>query len=343
MPSQFELQGAVNVRKIAQIKLKRGAEGRLGLELFPLVKVNANVITYEQAGVFRGLMAARHATGPAGRAKMPGANAWTAPPGYYATTVVIDEPDILNRRELGSWTDWDDDGKQTALASDLIAQQMYDRMEKSAFDLLFTGSYVVVDQGGTEAMRDAYSVQQFTPGTAFNNRAASTPLDFIRSTVATLEAGGVSVDFRGGTLLMNRTTANEVVGNANAADIGGKRLANGATANALDDVNNLLLANDLPQIQIYNEGFWQEPDGSGAFARFCPTGKISLVGKRVDGEPVGESNVTRAAQNDGQAPDWFLFVNDYRKAVPARIEVTGGFNGGPKAYHPEALAIINAF
>ena len=343
MPSQFELQGAVNVRKIAQVKLKRLAEGRLGLELFPLVKVNANVITYEQMGVFRGLMATRHQSGPAGRARLPGANAWTAPPGYYASTVVIDEPDILNRRELGSWDQWDDDGRQTAMASDLLTQQMLDRMEKNAFDLLFTGSYVVVDQAGTEAMRDVYPIQQFTPGTAFSNRSASTPLDFIRTTVATLEAAGVSVDYRGGTLLMNRSTANEVVGNQNAADIGGKRLANGATANALEDVNALLLANDLPQIQIYNEGYYQEPEGTGPFTRFAPTGKIALVGKRTDGEPVGESNVTRAAQNDGQAADWFLFVNDYRKAVPARIEVTGGFNGGPKAYHPEALAIINAF
>lgn len=343
MPSTFELQGAINVRKVSQRKLLRLMENRLGLELFPIVKVSANVITYEQMGVYRGLMAARHQSGPAGRARLPGGNAWSAPPGYYATTVVIDEPDLINRRDFGAWDQFDTDAKATGRASDLITQQMLDRMEKNAFDLLFTGSYVVVDQAGTETMRDVYDVRQFTPGTPFNTLATSTPLDYIRTTVDTLEQTGVSVDFRGGTLLMNRTTANVIVGNQNAADIGGKRLANGATANALEDVNNLLLANDLPTIQIYSEGFYAEPEGSGAFTRFCPNGKIALVGKRTDGEPIGESNVTRAAQNDDQAPDWFLFVRDFRKEVPARIEVTGGFNGGPKVYHPEALAIINAF
>lgn len=339
-PSQFELQGAVTVRRVAQRKLPRLMQNRLGLELLPIVKINANVITYEQLGVFRGLMAARHVSGPAGRARMPGGEAWSAPPGYYATTVVIDEQDMVNRRDPGSWTDWDTDAKQTALASDLITQQMLDRMEKNAFDLLFTGSYTVVDQAGTEAFRDVYPVQQFTPGTAFNTLATSTPLAFVRDTIATLESQGVSVDFRNGTLLCNRVTANVLVNNQNAADIGGKRLANGATANALDDVNNLLLANDLPTIQIYNEGYY--PD-SGPHQLFCPNGKINLLGKRTDGEPIGESNVTRAGQNDNAAPDWFLFVRDFRQEVPCRVEITGGFGGGPKVYHPEALAIINAF
>lgn len=339
-PSQFELQGAATVRRVAQRKLPRLTENRLGLELLPIAKVNAGVITYEQLGLFRGLMAARHVSGPAGRARLPGGEAWSAPPGYYATVVVIDEPDLINRRDLGSWTDWDTDAKQTAMASDLITQQMLDRMEKNAFDLLFTGSYTVVDQAGTEAFRDVYPVQQFTPVTGFNNLAASTPLAYLRDTIATLEEQGVSVDYRGGTLLCNRVTANAIVNNQNPADIGGKRLANGATANALEDVNRLLVANDLPTIQIYNEGYY--PD-AGGHQLFVPTGKVSLQGRRTDGEPIGESCVTRAAQNDRQAPDWFLFVEDYRRKVPGRVEVTGGFNGGPRLYHPEALAIINAF
>jgi hypothetical protein len=339
-PSQFELSGAVTIRRLAQRKLPRLMENRLGLELLPITKVNANVITYERLGVFRGLMASRHVSGPAGRTRLPGGESWSAPPGYYATTTVIGEQDMINRRELGSWTDWDGDAKQTGLASDQITQQMLDRMEKNVFDLLFTGGYVVRDQAGTETQRTIYPVQEFTPVTAFSNRASSTPLAYLRDTIATLEAQGNSVDYRGGTLLCNRATANELVNNQNPADIGGKRLANGATPNALQDVNSLLMANDLPTIQIYNEGYHPEV---GGHELFLPNGKIALIGKRTDGEPIGESCVTRAGQNPNAAPDWFLFVRDFRQEVPCRVEVTGGFNGGPKLFYPEALARINAF
>jgi hypothetical protein len=345
MTTPFERQGAARIKKIAEQKLRNvGTSGRLGLELLPIVKENATTITYEQLQPFRGLMAARGMGGPAGRAQLPGATSWSVSPGYYATTTDFRERDLLERRQVGDWTQFDRNGNMTSEASDLILQQMYDRMEENAFRLLATGGFEVRTQGGTVSFQDVYNVPVYVPGVPYSTLATAAPLAHIRLVIADIE-NGVSVDFRNGTLVMNRVTVNAILNNANAADLGGKRIEGGNTTNGLDQLNEILAADDLPAIQVYNKGYF--PEGVGAHVKFLRDGEIVLVGRREDGEPIGESVITNAVQAAGAsgepAPDWFVQIDDQRAKTPPFLSVTGGFNGGARLYHSYATARITAF
>ena len=342
MPSTFEIGGAVRVKEVFATYVQRSEDTRLGMQLFPQVEKDATSLIYERHDLLRGVQAARGLNGPTQPAVMPGYSTYSSDPAYYGDHIALIEKDLVERRKVGDWDTFDSQGELTDRAANYLERRYCDRIEKNAFDLCINGSYDGQDAQGRQKYFDIYAIGKYTPGTLFSDTANSTPLAYFRTTIATAEKG-VSVDFRSGEMLMNRATLNTILSNTKAGDLGDRRFDVGQTLNSVDELNDILIANDLPKVRIYNEGYYPEP--SGAFTRFIPDGKILILGKRTDGEPIGEYWLTRAAQNGGK-PGYWVDVVDMTTGVgsdPPKVLVKAGHNGGPKLFYPEAVISITGY
>jgi hypothetical protein len=138
---------------------------------------------------------------------------------------------------------------------------------------------------------------------------------------------------------MNRKTSNRMLANTNAADLYGRRTAGLGTFNSLDQVNQLLAGDDLPNIVVYDEGYL---DSSGTFQPYIADNKVVVVGKRPAGQSLGAYRYTRNANNPDLAPGAYMKIIDTaERSVPRTIEVHDGHNGGCVLYFPSAIVIMS--
>ena len=346
MPSTFELSGAVKLRKILRAYLPRVLSSRKLLQIFPLVKQDRDKLVYERRQIATGLQQVRGLGGPTLPVSKPGLDTFDVLPGYYGDSYVIGENELVRQREIGDWETFENADSQMARATEHLTERWLNRAEKNVADLLTTGGFTVVNPQGVSYHQDVFNVRQYTPGTLFDDLTNSTPINYVRDLIPKIQLG-LAVDFTKGFMLMSRPTLNLFLKNANAADINGKRLRYGETINGEDQLSEILTENSLPPVMVYDEVWYADPPGSNppttpAATRFIPNGKIVLVGRRVDGEPVGEYSLTRAAQNEKSGPGEWYQVEDRRANDPCQIIMRAGHNGGPVAYYSEAIAVINA-
>ena len=133
-------------------------------------------------------------------------------------------------------------------------------------------------------------------------------------------------------------TANNVVANTNAADIGGKRLGLG-TLNNLTEINTLLTMDGLANFAVYDQGYINE---AGTFTRFIPNGKAVVIGQRPAGQVLGQYRMVRNANNDGfGSGPYSMVVDNLEDGPPRSIAVHRGHNGGPVIYYGSAIIWIN--
>ena len=342
MATDFENSGAMALREVMAIKIARGTEGRLGMKLLPLKERDETTLTYERHRVIRGLQGARGENGPTTPATMPGSDKFTVDPGRFGSHFLITEKDLENRRKVGSWTEFDSDSALTAKATTILNQLYLDRIEYNIFTLLLEGAIEILDDNGRQVFYDIYDIKKSTPSPTLDNQSTATPLRYLRELLELIERG-TSIDFRGGTILMNRVTLNVILGNTNATDIGGLKMQYGSNVLSLKDINEIFLANDLPALEVYDEGYYPQPEGT-AFQKFIPNGKALLLGKRKDGEAIGEYTLTRAAQNgDDSSPGMWFTVRDKRDRAPAKIILECGHNGGGRIFYPEGVCALTLY
>lgn len=342
MPTTIEMQGAIKVKLLADLYLPRAMESRELLKIFPMNKVNETDLIYERRQIQTGLQYARGVDGKTNPVKKWGTDQYRVSPGYYGDHWTITESELVNLREPGSWEQFESVSAHVARGTEHLVKRFLDRCEYSIAQILTTGSYSAGNVEGAEKHNDIFSVDQYTPSTLFSDEANSIPLTYLRNLVATLELGK-SVNFRKGFMLMSRPTVNLILKNSNAADLNGVRLQYGSTIKNVDDLNDLMLSNDLPPVKVYDAGYYADPPGTApTFNRFITNGKIVMVGVRDDGEQVGEYRLTRAAQNGSSAPGEWYTVEDRTQKSPPQIILAAGHNGGPVAYYPEGIAIVNA-
>lgn len=338
------MQGAITLRTLQKIYIGREASKRLGFKLMPLVTQDVTELIYEREGVNRGIQNARGPGGPAGRIARPSIEEKRFTPGHYGDEYVIDELELENRRQVGSWQEFESQKSISDKIARLMSDRQMDRQEKNIFDLLCTGGFETrgaAGTGGPVFHRQIFPLRQFTPGVLFSNLAASTPITYLRSLMPLLQLG-VSVDFRIGYAIANRNTINTILNNTNAADITGRRVNSGDTVNDLASYNKILASNDIFQLTEYHKGYY--PDGEGNPPQlFIPDGKICIIGVREDGEPIGDYVMTRNAHNANSAPGEHYVVEDFRLRTPPSIRIGAGHNGGPVPTYLEAIAIINAY
>lgn len=328
-PSVVELQ------TIAQEFLPRLMEARPIFDIFPTRDVDSHLLEWEQRDNYVGLQQIRGLNGQPNRVKPVGGKAYQMKPGVYGEYALIDEDQLTQRRQWGSFGQPINIEDLVREKQDQLLVRRLDRIEKMLWDLLVTGTFSVAD-GSMTLHTDSYTEQTFTAGVTWGTAATSTPLADLRA--VQLKSRGLSVSFGPASrLYMNRTTLNQLLNNINAADLGGRRVSGFQTVNGPQALNQILAAEDLPGIAVYDEGYY---DDTNTFQLFVPNNRAVLVGARRDGDPVGEYRYTRNANNQDLAPGPYMRVIDDPDEVPRSIQVHDGHNGGPVLFHPAAIVVM---
>jgi hypothetical protein len=275
-----------------------------------------------------------------------GARRFEMTPGYYGSFDVIEEDELTRRRKIGTFGDTVDLSELILDRQQELTVAEINRIKLICWTLATTGTFSTYDERGNLSHTDEFPLQTFTPATAWSNLTSSTPLKDLRAAKAQFEPG-VSVSFNSQSKLrLNTVTLNNVLNNRNANDLGGVRREVGATLNNLEDINKIFMANDLPQLEAYDDGYYNLPKlQGGTFSRFIATNKAVLFGKRLNNQALGEYRMTMNANNPNMESGSYMHISDSIdsniKPVPRQIRIDKGHNGGPVIYYPSAIVIFN--
>lgn len=332
------------IQEISPVKVARMSEDRLGFKLMPFRSVNAGIVQWTQKDNYSGLQQLRGLDGSPASVKRIGQNTYSYMPGIYGEFQTIGESELTLR--AGSiTTDAPIDITDLVVEGEnfLLGREL-DRQESIIWTLLTTGTFTITGPNGQASFTDTFALQTANRAVAWTTLATATPLVDIR---AVQQLGlGKGVAFNGSSkMYMNRLTANALIGNTNAADLGGIKSEYGATITAsLEKINAILLGQDLPQIEVYDEGYYNE---ANTFVKYIPDNKVVCVGARATAERIGEYVLTRNANNPNMAPGPYVFIVDRtkpvngQKQVPPTVEVHRGHNGGPIIYFPGSIVILS--
>lgn len=313
-------------------------EGRSVGPLMPIVEQDTDVIMWEQRDNYPGLQQIRGLNGAPPKVQPIGSKLYLAVPGVYGEYTPIDEKQLTQRRRLGTFaTPVSIDDLVTQKAAYLVGRRL-DRIRYIGWTLLATGTFSVTHPDGAPGHTDTFSLGTYD-ATTWATVATATPLADFRAVQLLGPAQGAN--FGGASVaVMNRATANNLLANTNAADLGGKRTAGLSNVLSMGQVNQLLAGEDLPLIAVYDRGYLND---AGTFTRFVPNGKVIVFGDRPPGDPVAEYIMTRNANNADLGPGAYMKVKDTYDTndVPRLIEVHDGHNGGPAIYYPGTIVIMD--
>lgn len=306
--------------------------------ILPVVSVDADVLSWEQKDNYLGLQQVRGLNGQPGRVAKVGGKRYLMRPGVYGEFKTIDEQELTTRRQWGSYNAPIDISDLVMEAQDHLLNRRYDRIRKIGWDLLTAGVFSVSNADGSVTHTDAFPLQTYTAGTPWSTTASATPIANLRA--IKLLGRGKSVSFgKGATLYMNQTDVNNLLNNTNANDLFGRRVTGLTTVNNLNMVNEILAGDDLPTIQVYDEGYLDE---TGTFQLFIPAGSAVLIGRRANGAALGDYAMTRNANNPAMEGGAYTKVMDNGdEEVPRMISVHDGHNGGPRIYFPSAIVRLS--
>lgn len=308
-------------------------------KLFPIKNQNASRIRWEIKDNFGGLMKLRGLGGePTGMSRV-GSNVYEALPGYYGQFGSLDEEELTTRAQ--NLENMEVNIPVTDMISELQEQLMIlqiNRARQLTWALAIAGTFSIPLPNGGIGHSGSYTVQSANLST-WDDFANATPMaDLLGLQVA--YGRGTSTSFMAGSeVWMNSKTANDAMNNRNANDLGGRLVAGGETINDLAGVNRILLARNSPTINVYDDGYIND---SGVFTLFIPDDVIMVVGKRPSGDTPGNFIMTKHAINGGGIgayTDVIDMTSGPMRKIPPKIEVHGGFHGGPVMVRPSQLII----
>lgn len=332
--SDFLYPSNIALSQIAQELIPRLIAQRPVFDMFPIREKDAAIIEWEQKDNYTGLQQVRGLNGEPSRVKPVSGKRYLMTPGVYGEFLVIDEYELVTRRPFGTFSGAVNVADLVLEAENKLLGRRLDRIESVIWTLLATGTFSVSD--GTSVLHtDSYTTQTFSAGVTWATFGTATPLADLRT--VQLKSRGLSVDFGAGAkMYMNRSTFNNLLSNTNANDLGGRRVTGLMTVNGPDALNQVLAADDLPQLIIYDQGYL---DDTSTFQLFIPNNKVIVVGQRRDNDPIGEYLMVRNASNSNMAPGPYMRVVDDEDRIPRTLEVHDGHSGGTALYHPQAVVV----
>lgn len=327
---------AADLQQIEQVLVPQMALADPIFSHFPIVNVDNHLIVWEQKDNYQGLQGVRGMNGELGRVTAVGGKRYIYEPGVYGESMDIREGEITARRRWGTFGEVIDLTDLVAEKQEQLLQRRFNRLKYILWTLLSTGTFSVATAQGVVIHTDTYPVQTFTATVPWATVATATPIADLRAVQLLARGKGVSFG-PSATLYLNLTTINNMLGNTNANDLGGRLAFNGSKLNSLADVNSILNANGLPAIQPYEGGY---EDETSTWQMYLANAKGVLVGARDSGSKIGEYRMTRNANNPGAAP------GPYTEVVmgtdpPKNVRVYDGHNGGPVIYFPGAVVRLN--
>jgi hypothetical protein len=304
---------------------------------FPVVQKETDRLRWEQKDLYAGLQQARGLGTPFRSVAQRGSRIYEMMPGYYGDRKELDERQMTQRAALA--------GSGPININDLISEAQDELLVREValkrhilWTLVVTGTFSIAD-GNRVIYTDTYPVRQFA-GSDWSNLATATPLADLRQNA--LRGRGFGATFgQGSTAVMNQQTANYLFGNANAADLGGRRVGSGSTANGLLGVTSVLSDELLPNIQIMDDTW---TDDAGAENLFLPDDKVVVFGRRGDGQPLGSYTETINANNyitgGSVRAGAFSYVKTDEEP-PVKVEVFQGHNGGVELWYPGSIIVLS--
>ncbi len=341
---QYIFPGNYEITEIMQQQLPtlRKDRGSPAFQFCPTVTKDVTTLIWEQRDNYFGMMQVRGLDGAAPSVLQVGADDYIARPSYYGENMPITEREIMDRRKLGTPNEPMDLTEITMLRAEQLLHRQFTLEEYLTWQLTLNGFYQIVNPI-TKAVvaQDSYTQRVFTSTVTWETSATATPLQDFRN--VWLLHRGYSVSF-GGTsyAYMNRYTLNSMVTNRNTGDLYGQRTGGLFSAQMegqldLASINKILLNEDLPQIVVYDEGYY---DVNKVFQQWIPNDKVLVVGKRLDGSRLLQYVYTAnlANMDTGAGPAYRVWMTN--EDVPKPM-VYRGFNGVHQMFFPSAFVVMN--
>lgn len=323
------------LKEVEQVKLPNLLQTDPIFTIMPIVEEDAAILMWDQEDDWTGMQGLRGLSGAPGTVEKVGASRYLVKPGVYGEKTTIDEVDITQGRNLGTFNQPIDISKLVMRDQDRLLERRLNRIKYIGWKLVTTGAYSVSGPNGI-IHADSYTLQTLA-GSDWSTKATATPLQDFRE--AQLKSRGKGVSFGSqAKAYMNRVTFNRLIANTNQDDLAGKRTSGLGTVLSLKDTNAILAGEDLPQIVVHDEGYL---DDSGTFQPWIADDKVAIVGRRLNGAVIADYAMTRNANNPNAAPGSYSKVDDDPKRVPRTIYVHDGHNGGPRVYFPSAIVVMS--
>lgn len=333
MPVNYTYPTNAALTRIAPDLIQTASQDDPIFKIFPMRNRNASRLRWAQKDNYRGLMSLRGLGGEPTRINRVGDKIYEAVPGYYGNFSTVDEQEMTTRAGGNFPVDVTipvNVGDLVAESQEQLVYLQTTRMKQIAWLLAINHTFAVPLPNGGIGHEETYTGQDVTVSPLWSATATALPLKNLRDLQGQFGFGTSNQFGAMAEAWMNSITANYLLTNSNAADLGGKRVEGGNTVNDVPGITSILRAQSAPSINIWDDGYYDE---ANVFQLFIPTGKVLIVAKRPNGETPGEFQITRNANNPDMGAAPYAFVDDRTagptKTVPPRIDVHQGFNGGP--------------
>lgn len=294
-------------------------------------------------------MTAPHSLGSDPRvSKRPGAVLRQYDPIYFKETDVINEAELLQARNmatLGGVVDLHEVMGRTVRARE---DKNFIRAEWLRWQAL--QGEIDVNENGV-VVHETFPVQPYDALVPWATHATATPLKDMNAVKLLFRGTGASA--KGAIAYLNQKTLNDLLENTNDNDLRGFRAQNFLSlAFSLEELNKIQTARGLPTYELYDEGY---NDSDGEFQTFIPDDVVIVIGKRPANQTVGDLSMTTSIhriKNGVPASGMFTIVEvngqsnkgvtevslaDLGAGKNPRIDVTGGFYGGPRLVYPRSV------
>jgi hypothetical protein len=342
------------LRRINPEKIVNLQRPRPTFRLFPVVERPQWRLEWEQRDNYRGFQQLRGMDGQPSYVRMVGFQRFSQEPGVFGEYMRVDEAQMTMRADPGGYGPSDDisqaetAGRPINIADLVTERQDYlnaretDLLEWMGWAILLAGTFTLL--GPTGAKFAATFPLQTATLSDWSVHNTATPLADLLG--ITLLARGRSVSFGAGAeLFENAVSVSHILLNNNPADIGGMRASLGGIARtgtpiSLEQANQIFVSQGVATITNYDEGYLRESDG--AFTLWIADDIGVLVGRRTNGDPVGQYHMVRNVNNPGTSPGRYTKVVDtLDREVPRTISVHQGHNGGHVVFYPSAMIRVS--
>jgi hypothetical protein len=308
---------------------------------FPIVSKDVTTLIWEQLDNFAGMTNVRGLGGSPSRVLRVGVNQYMVKPGYYGEYITLEESELTERRQMGSFGTPIDISDLVVLAQRQLITRRVTRWRKQLWDLAVLGQFTSYDPKTNQLSHaDGYTQRTYAASVSWSTFATATPLLDFRS--VQLFGRGFAANFGASAeAYMNRTTVNNMMQNGNASDLYGRRTGGFGTLNSLPDINKFFQGDDLPQI-VVNDKVWLDDGNGNAKTLYIPNNTVVVVAPRDTGARTGYMALTRNANNAGLQPGAYSKVIDLGEVrVPREIQVHDGFNGAPVIEFPSSIVVMS--
>jgi hypothetical protein len=346
-PTNVSVEGVLQEYAMVQ------QEELLGLSWMPFKEVETQRVIWDEMDRDRGATAVHNMDADPKIGSRPGSKRHEYTPIPHKETDLLKESDILMPATLGTLGGVIDLSAEVGRITKARADKNFIRAEVEAW-MALKGLLVYTNAEEGIAIHETFPIQTYDVEVDFDDLDNAKPLHELNVVTRRFRFTGARA--AGAEMAMNSTTAAWILENRNDNDL--KRFQNSnylTLAYSVEEVNKILTARKQPTIIVYDEG-WVDDDDEEQL--FLADGEIVIKGKRPAGQTVGDTAMTpttHRVKNGQPAPGMFSIIEVNGQPNPGaitvqaigssknpKIEITGGYYGGPRLRYPRSIIKVNA-